>query len=850
GTIDDEAAGMGALSFLRAGIQNGSPDGWALIDDTGAVIEFLSYEGSFTATSGTANGMTSVDIGVAEASTTPAGQSLQLIDDTWVGPADASPGDLNTAVVEPFLCGDPATAIHDVQGSGAATPIPGVVTVEGIVVGDFQAYASTSLTDDPLLGFMLQEEDTDADADVATSEGVFVYNPGGTDVAVGDLVRVKGTAQEYYDLTEIGNVTDLLVCSSGNTLPTPASPVVPTALADPVVDWEAIEGMGVVIAQPLYVTEMYRLGSFGEIKLSAIGAQDHPNQVATVGTPAATEVYQLNQNSRVTLDDGEDENENYGNDTWNPATTPYLSAVDGTLRSGDSVTGLAGVVHYSFGEYEIQPVNVADPTDPAAAVTFVRANPRPDLPDVGGTFKVASFNVLNYFTTLGSRGASTADEFERQATKIVEAIIDVDADVVGLMEIENNDAAIIDLVGRLNGAAGATRTYGYIDTGVVGTDQIKVAIIYDTATAAPVGGHAVLDSSVSPAFLDDKNRPAVAQTFEEMASGNLVTVAVNHLKSKGSDCDTTSNPGDPAYGVAPYGSGDDLDWGVYAGNCNLTRTAAAQVLGQWVEEVAAANGATYGLIIGDLNSYAREDPITTLEALGYTDLHEVFDGGNSWQMGGHTYVFDGEHGSLDYAMGNDASLAVVTGAAAWHINADEPPALDYEDWNPPANYTADQWRASDHDPVIVGLQMPIVPRRIKAAAIDDVEALIGLGTTKDDKTLAKVITDLERSLDESRWTSDFTLQAGGGAFVFERERQAVSRLLLLSPALADAAQDVIDDLVLADRELAMVAIDLASAAGEDVTKATGKLAQGDAEAASGDAERAIQRYMQAWQQAV
>ena len=78
GTIDDEGSGYGALSFLETGIQNGAPDGIALIDNTNTVIQFLSYEGSFTATAGTANGITSTDIGVSEAGTTPVGQSLHF----------------------------------------------------------------------------------------------------------------------------------------------------------------------------------------------------------------------------------------------------------------------------------------------------------------------------------------------------------------------------------------------------------------------------------------------------------------------------------------------------------------------------------------------------------------------------------------------------------------------------------------------------------------------------------------------------------------------------------------------------------------------------------------------------
>lgn len=78
GTIPDLDDGFGALFFARAGVQNGSPDGLALVDPSGAVMQFLSYEGSFVAIGGPANGMTSTDIGVFEGGSDPAGQSLRL----------------------------------------------------------------------------------------------------------------------------------------------------------------------------------------------------------------------------------------------------------------------------------------------------------------------------------------------------------------------------------------------------------------------------------------------------------------------------------------------------------------------------------------------------------------------------------------------------------------------------------------------------------------------------------------------------------------------------------------------------------------------------------------------------
>ena len=357
GMIDDEGSGIGAVSFAEAGIQNGSPDGLALVDNLGSVVEFLSYEGSFTAVGGPADGLPSFDVGVSEPGS-PVGQSLQLIEGVWTGPAAESPGDVNGAGGPPTI-----VFIHEVQGPGDASPIEGqVVTIEGIVVGDFQTIVTGEPTDEPLDGFFVQEEDSDADGDPSTSEGIFVFAPGATtDVNVGDAVQVTGTVSEFFDLTEIGFVSDITILTSGNSLPTPAQPVMPTSIGDPVVDWEAIEGMSVSFGQTLYVTGLFNQSAFGEIQLSAIGPQDHPNQTNAPASQTGIDQRQLNLDSRVILDDGEDENESFPNDTWNPTPTPYLVPPEGTVRTGDTVSNLFGVVHFAFGEYEVQPVNLNDP---------------------------------------------------------------------------------------------------------------------------------------------------------------------------------------------------------------------------------------------------------------------------------------------------------------------------------------------------------------------------------------------------------------------------------------------------------------------------------------------------------
>ncbi|MCR9199590.1 MAG: lamin tail domain-containing protein, partial [Planctomycetaceae bacterium] len=125
GTIDNEnSSGFGALHFLQSGLQNGAPDGLALVDNVGRVLQFVSYEGQLTATDGPANGLTSEDVGVAETSSTPAGVSLQrdnsapspAADNPWKGPFEDSPGDLNTIPAPTYVI----TAVDAVKAEGDA----------------------------------------------------------------------------------------------------------------------------------------------------------------------------------------------------------------------------------------------------------------------------------------------------------------------------------------------------------------------------------------------------------------------------------------------------------------------------------------------------------------------------------------------------------------------------------------------------------------------------------------------------------------------------------------------------------------------------------------------------------
>ncbi len=576
------------------------------------------------------------------------------------GEALNTPGATNQAV--PESCGDPYLAIPAVQGDGAASPLLGSeVAVEGVVVGDFQTGG--------LDGYYLQ--DFPGDGNTTTSDGIFIYAPSGTAVSAGDRVRVRGPVSEYNGLTEI-TPGQVWVCSSGNS-------VAATPLTLPLASlnaFEAYEGMLVTFSQALYISEYFNFDRYGEIVLTTT-RQYQPTAVYEPGSPEASALAAANALARITLDDGRTA------ENPNPARHPNGVTFDleHRFRGGDTLTDVTGVVDYSSGKYRIQPTSGASHTE---------ANPRPvAAADVGGTLRVASFNVLNYFTTLGSRGADTAEEFTRQRTKIIAALVALDADVVGLIEIENNDAAIQDLVVGLNFAMGAG-TYAYVNTGVIGSDQIKVALIYKPASVTPLGGYEILDSTDDPRFLDTRNRPALAQSFQEVTGSGVFTVVVNHLKSKGSAC------------------AGDTDLGDGAGNCNVTRRDAALALVDWLETDPTGSGDEDFLIIGDLNSYDKEDPIDMLLAGGYTDLLHQYLGEYAY-----TYLFDGQLGYLDHALAGADLLDQVTGATVWRINADEPDLLDYDMTykasDQDALYEPNAYRASDHDAIVVGLDLDDEP---------------------------------------------------------------------------------------------------------------------------------------------
>ncbi|WP_269584151.1 ExeM/NucH family extracellular endonuclease [Roseibium sp. Sym1] len=738
------------------GIQNGAPDGVALVNGTD-VVEFLSYEGEMTATiAGTE--VTSTDIGVSESNATPAGQSLQRNEDgSWNAPAAETRGEANDGGTG----GEPtARFISEIQGTGSAS----------LLVGDY-VLVSAVVTYTTANGFFLQEEDADADGDILTSEGIFVFTGGEPSVVVGDTVDVAGTVEEFFGMTQLGSAE---VTKTGTTtLPTAAA----IQLSQVATNYEQYEGMRISVTsgienERVTIIENFNFDRFGDITVSA-GTQTQATQLYDAQTEADEIAAHVdgNMNNRLVITDGTSSQnpDSYGyvaNNTAGDDGDGILSAGDDfsaggpTLRLGAEMnSAIEGVLTYEFGEYKV----LVDGTLDIDEAT--NSGARQDMPDdVGGEIQVASFNVLNYFTTfsggtgpngdLSPRGADSQAEFDRQTAKIVDAMIKTGAEVFALQEIENNGfsdaSAIAALVDALNARAlvdGTGAVYDYANPlggdGFLGTDAIMTGIVYDTTQLTLVHAEGLVFGETSAAdtyaiaeFLNtyvsssdqvgdfQRNRPSTIATFRD-ANGEVFTIASSHFKSKGD-----SNLQDLADGVqaaldggsVPAGevaavqaaldaltADPNFDQGNGQGFWNQVRADAAGELAAYLEGGYADALAGLGiadpdyLLMGDFNAYAEEDPVQAVrDDAGYTDLIDQFLG----QDEAYSYVFDGQQGTLDQALASESLANQVTDLTEWHINADEPDLLNYDqDFNDPGFYNEDPFAASDHDPVILGLNL-------------------------------------------------------------------------------------------------------------------------------------------------
>ncbi len=690
---------------------------------------------------------------------------LTLGNDTFdgLGCAGEAACDGNGGGGNTFTCeGQTLTPIYAIQGDGASSPL--------VPAGSFEsddAYVTkgvvTAVTSGLFKGFWLQ--DANGDGNPATSDGILVYtgNQSISGLEAGQEVCVSGKVKEFFGLTEIA--LDAGKVEIGQNVGAPAATDIDVADGETLADaMERYEGMHVRLAQDsnLVVTRNFGFDydAFRNNMVLSYGEPNFkPTQLYVAEAPETAALAEANRTNQLFIE----------TDAKAPnGIIPYFPGLDaeqGYIRVGDQLVNLEGVVGYSFGDYRLVTTNQI------VAGDFTHNNDRTDAPaDVDGSnLRVASFNVLNFFTSASAiggdlnitcadqadadasrgcnRGTKNAAEFELQRTKIVNAMVAIDADIFGLMEIENNgfgdNSAIANLVTELN--ANLTDTadhYSYITPAesdrsegkYYGTDAIMVAILYRPARVMPNGNAVPVRmpeqhiSGTNPdgdvRQLDKFQRDSLIQQFK--VGKQKLTIAVNHFKSKGSGC----------YEDWIAGEFDD-DPADLQGRCNEFRVSAAETLGKALEGVKGDV-----LLLGDFNAYGKEDPVRMLtdydpatstrkivtaagtsiagtpldeaprevgKGFGYTNLAPAFIGEDAF-----SYTFDGELGSLDHAMGNKSLVKKVKGVEDWHINASESTLFEYS-----GRFTGDlvksdnPYSSSDHDPVVVSLAYKEKPIKFK-----------------------------------------------------------------------------------------------------------------------------------------
>ena len=747
GIIPNEAGtGYGALFFTYPvdGLQNGAPDAIALVQGS-TCIELLSYEGSFSAVGGACGGSVSTNIGVSETdddvgSLKRTGAGTHNLDLTWTGPTAGNCDGLLNFTVGAATATD--LDIPEIQGADVSfeslSPAQGdLVRTTGVVTAVFQV--------EGMGGFYIQDPLGDGDSN--TSDGIFVVNTS-TPVQVGQTVRVTGNVEEReagFTIAVIDQVPapttvlgdhpgseTAILASLVEVIDPGSSPLAPTELHLPIVgplndgELERYEGMYVRIttdasSDQMRIAQTYFLGRYGQMTLAApaqgSGLLTPLVQPTGAFAPSATpgesayESWLDQQRRMLILDDGMDLLA--GGD--NPEPSPYNDDCTRVVRAGDLAGNLIGILDWGRinsgpasdfnSDYRLQPVVPED-------IVITSANPRPAPPATAGPVVVATVNLLNYFTNFQSgapsgsdfRGAFTALEFKRQTDKLVEAICALDADIVGVVEVQNPVSGDFDLPLKTlvdGGTFGTTLVNGLNDkpgcgpftailTGRNGTDAIKNGLIYKPAEVTPVNtpvvgvgddlGDALL---VTDGLAQQQSRPTLVQRFSKGSAS--FTVAVSHFKSKRPSCGN--------------------DEGNQAGDCDPQRTAFAQ--NRLLPTLQAIGGDV--LSIGDFNAYAEEAPIAVFENAGWLDMI-----GDAEGLLAQDFIFDGAVGTLTHAFASPSLRPKVLAAEGWRINSDEPQMLEYATppwYVPTACYQPNAFRSSDHDPyrIVLGIGAPAVP---------------------------------------------------------------------------------------------------------------------------------------------
>jgi predicted extracellular nuclease len=675
--------------------------------------------------------------GVISGTPTTAGTSSVTVTATDSASASGS-ASFDVQVTAPAV----VLAIAAIQGTNTNTsPYLGqTVTTQGVVTADYRTGGFN--------GFYLETGGAGgAEADDATpgaSDAIFVFGSiSAGQVTMGESVQVTGKVSEFQGQTEIDSPT---VTQLDTALPAVAPDVIPWSDLTTDVQKEAHEGELFAPQGDFTVSDSFDANFFGSFTLASGDTPlRQPTDAGPAGSAQAQAVAADNAARMVTLDDGSSftfaPTGSHANQAL-PWLTPTIA-----VRVGAAVTFHQPVIlDFRFSLWNFQPTQPVV-GDGSAVATFSDTRAQNQQPaTVGGTVRLATFNVQNYFPTTGAayvaqglgtctyfddragnhigvntctgtdgspgpRGAADDASFQRQQSKIVTGINRLGASIVSLEEVENSekfgenrDAALAGLVSALNAAAGSN-VWAYVTSPtddklppLAEQDVIRTALIYRPAEVELVGPSTVLigDSDTGQPF--SIAREPLAQGFKKAGAtdADAFLVVANHWKSKGADAPPLFD------GDAENTSSPAVDQGAF----NATRVHQAQDVNTFANQVAASLGTSRIFLVGDLNVYTQEDPLQVLYTDGYTDLGSTFDPSEQ------TYVFASLDGSLDHVLANAAARTLVTGADVWQINAQEAVGYAYSRYN--YNVTllfdgTDPFAASDHDPVVVGLNAPVTP---------------------------------------------------------------------------------------------------------------------------------------------
>ncbi|MEB3883574.1 choice-of-anchor I family protein [Lyngbya sp. CCY1209] len=615
------------------------------------------------------------------------------------------------------------TATYDIQGAAHQSPLLGEeVTATGIV---------TALAGN---GFYLQ--DPVGDGNIATSDGLFVFTGDPPTVSVGDGVEVSGTVGEFIPGgADSGNLSitqleatnaNVTVESSGNAVPAPTvipdDRTPPTATIDddnltsfdPETDgidfYESLEGMRVQVNEAVAVSPTSR---FGEIAVLAGGGAN-----AALRTPGGGIVIRPDDFNpeRIIIDDEL------------VSDPPSVTVGD---RFDEPVTG---VFSYSFGNYKLLNPEPLPPVTPGGLT--------PETTDLAGTpdqLTVATYNVLNLDP------GDPPETFQTLAAGIVNNLNS--PDIIGLQEIQDNSGSNDDgivaadqtyqtLIDAIAAAGGPTYEYRQIDPennqdGGAPGSNIRVGFLFNrdrvsfvdrgnagatdaTQVTTDAGGEAAL--SLSPGRIDPEN-PAFAEneatgfdgTRKSLAgefifNGEKVFVIVNHWKSKGGD--------DPLFGATQPPQQETVQ----------QRTAQAQVVKDFADEILAADPDANVVILGDFNDFQFSQPLQTLAGDEFANLTLQLP-----EPDRYSFIFDGNSQALDHILVSN-HLADSTQVDAVHLNAEFP--------NP----------ASDHDPMVAGLTLS-GPFTLQLLHASDQEA--GIPALQDAIAFSAVMDALEDDYDNT-----------------------------------------------------------------------------------------------------